>query len=67
MLCASSIVSIPPWRIRFFLALRRLLSASFACRRVQTSADKSVSSYAKISIPLANEATIAKIGIGELP
>ena len=64
---ASSTVSALAWWIRFFLALRRLLSASFAFLRVQTLAAKRVFSCAKISVPLANAATVAKMGVGELP
>ena len=63
----SSIVSTPPWRTRVFLALRRLLSASFALRRVRTSANNKVILWANSFVPLVNVATVWKIGVGEFP
>ena len=63
----SSTISAPPLRTRAFLALRRLLRALLATRRVRTLADRRVISWAIRSIPFANVAIVSKSGVGELP
>ena len=65
--CASLTVITPPACMHVFLALQRLLRASFACQSVQTSAAIKVISWAKSSVPFANAFTVWKIRVGELP
>ena len=64
--CASSTVSDPPRRTRVFLALRRLLSASFAFCKVRTSAGNRVTECANACVPFASWSTAVRIGVGEL-
>lgn len=65
--CSFSTISTPPWQIRSFLAFWRLKSASFAARRVRTSAARRVFSWASRSVPFANAVTVAKSGVCGLP
>lgn len=64
--CTSSTIRTSSWRVRALLIVQCLLKASFALRRIRFSNIKRVTSWANISMPLTNTATVANFDAEEL-